>query len=115
MNNLVELRIPGEAQFISTARLVISSLASSVDMDIEEIDDLKVSLSEACNIIIGQGPISMKFEIKENYMGCRVSLTDGPIQYESEDKIQLAKQILSVLVDEVEFNDREISFCKNRS
>jgi serine/threonine-protein kinase RsbW len=45
----VELDIPARAEYVSLARLVVSSLASSRrDLADDRIDDLKLAVSEAC-------------------------------------------------------------------
>jgi serine/threonine-protein kinase RsbW len=45
----VELEIPARAEYVSLARLVVSSLASSRrDLPDDRIDDLKLAVSEAC-------------------------------------------------------------------
>lgn len=42
------MKIPCAAEFIAVARLAISGIASRMNFTIEEIEDIKVSLSEAC-------------------------------------------------------------------
>lgn len=43
------------AEYMSVIRLTTSAVASKVGFDIEEIDDIKVSIGEACNNIIKHG------------------------------------------------------------
>lgn len=43
------------AEYMSVIRLTTSAVASKVGFDIEEIDDIKVSIGEACNNIITHG------------------------------------------------------------
>ena len=40
------VKIPSEKKYISTVRLSISSIANTISMNIENIEDLKVSISE---------------------------------------------------------------------
>ena len=43
----VERRVPAKAQYIGVARLTISGLASRLGFSYDEIEDLKIALSEA--------------------------------------------------------------------
>jgi len=45
----VELRLPAKAEWVGVARLAIAGIASRLGLDMEEIDDLKLAVSEACN------------------------------------------------------------------
>jgi serine/threonine-protein kinase RsbW len=46
------LSVPGKAEYVSTVRLAISSLAAKAGLDIEAIEDIKVAVSEACSNIL---------------------------------------------------------------
>jgi serine/threonine-protein kinase RsbW len=46
------LSVPGRAEYVSTVRLAVSSLAAKSGFDIETIDDIKVAVSEACSNIL---------------------------------------------------------------
>ena len=49
MDSAIELEIPARAEYVALARLVVSSLASSRrDLTDDQVDDLKVAVSEAC-------------------------------------------------------------------
>jgi serine/threonine-protein kinase RsbW len=45
----IELRLPAKAEWVGVARLAIAGIASRLGLDMEEIDDLKLAVSEACN------------------------------------------------------------------
>ncbi|ADU95862.1 anti-sigma B factor RsbW [Geobacillus sp. Y412MC52] len=46
---VVQLSIPAHAQFIDVARLTLYGLAAKMGFSYEEIEDMKVAVSEACN------------------------------------------------------------------
>jgi serine/threonine-protein kinase RsbW len=46
------LSVPGKAEYVSTVRLAVSSLAAKSGFDIEAIEDIKVAVSEACSNIL---------------------------------------------------------------
>jgi serine/threonine-protein kinase RsbW len=52
MNEEFRMEVPSEPQYVSVARLAIGGLASHAAMSAEDIEDIKVCLSEACNSII---------------------------------------------------------------
>jgi serine/threonine-protein kinase RsbW len=44
----VELRIPSRAEWVGVARLAIAGIASRLQFSIEDIEDLKLAVAEAC-------------------------------------------------------------------
>jgi serine/threonine-protein kinase RsbW len=44
----IELRIPCSPEYVSVARLTVSAVASCMNFRIDEIDDLKLAVGEAC-------------------------------------------------------------------
>lgn len=51
--DLIELTFPLKPEYVSLVRLAVSGVASRAGFDIEDIEDIKVSVSEVCNRIIG--------------------------------------------------------------
>lgn len=52
---VVELRIPAVPEFVGVARLAAAGIASRLDFSIEDIEDLKLAVAEACNCCIQNG------------------------------------------------------------
>ena len=54
MNNtdLIRLSFPVNPAYVSSARLTVSSIANRIQFDIDEIEDIKTAVSEACTYII---------------------------------------------------------------
>ena len=48
----ISLKIPAEAEFVGVVRLAVSGVAARMNFSIEEIEDIKVSISEACTNVI---------------------------------------------------------------
>ncbi|MDQ6779965.1 MAG: ATP-binding protein [Candidatus Eremiobacteraeota bacterium] len=46
--NVVELRIPSRAEWVGVARLAVAGIASRLKFSIEDIEDLKLAVAEAC-------------------------------------------------------------------
>ncbi len=45
---VVQLSIPAQADFVAVARLTISGVAARMNFTIDDIEDIKVAVSEAC-------------------------------------------------------------------
>jgi serine/threonine-protein kinase RsbW len=49
---LVELRIPARAEWVALARLAAATVANRLRFSIEEIEDVKLAVAEACAAVI---------------------------------------------------------------
>ena len=109
------VKIPSEKKYISTVRLSISSIANTIAMDIECIEDLKVSISEVMNLFVDESEF---FEISMDVFEDKVAIEVMPdvfqpdIQEKEENKFALL--ILENLVDKVEFRENSVLLVKNK-
>jgi serine/threonine-protein kinase RsbW len=62
----VELRIPNRPEWVAVARLTISAIANRLPFSVEDIEDLKLAIAEACTTVIqageGEGTIDIVCE-----------------------------------------------------
>lgn len=99
MKDTVTLQIPAEPVYISVVRLTASSLASNLGFDIEEVEDIRVCVSEACNNVMhDREQISLRFQIKENALAIDVDGFSKP----SSEQGKLGYLIMASLMDVVE-------------
>ncbi len=49
---LVELRIPARAEWVALARLAVATVANRLNFSVEEIEDVKLAVAEACAAVI---------------------------------------------------------------
>jgi hypothetical protein len=109
------VKIPSEKKYISTVRLSISSIANTIAMDIENIEDLKVSISEVMNLFVDEGNF---FEISIAVIEDKIEIEVLPdisiseIQQKEENKFALL--ILENLVDKIEFKEKSVLLVKNK-
>lgn len=109
MNDSVILQIPAEPMYISVVRLAASSLASNLGFDIEEVEDIRVCVSEACNNVMNeQAQISLRFTVKENALEISVDGFAKP----STEQGKLGYLIMSSLMDVVEETPHGIHMIK---
>jgi serine/threonine-protein kinase RsbW len=52
IRDVVELRIPCRAEWVALARLSVAAVASRLRLSIEEIEDIKLAVAEACTAVI---------------------------------------------------------------
>lgn len=79
-NDVITIKLPSKAEYVSIARLAASVISNTVGFDIEEIDDIKVAVGEACNNAVLHGKDAEEvYEI--NFM-----LSEKKIHIEVKDK-----------------------------
>lgn len=88
----VSLTIPAKAEFIDIVRLALYGLANKTGFSYEEIEDMKVAVSEACNNAVlhayesnQNGLIEVAFEIEQDSLSIRVRDSGCSFQYEKSD------------------------------
>lgn len=52
IKDTIKLKIPAKGEYLSLIRLTASSVAAKMGFNIDDIDDVKVSMGEACTSII---------------------------------------------------------------
>jgi len=52
----VELRIPSKPEWVAVARLAVAAIANRLPFSVDEIEDLKLAIAEACTLCITQVP-----------------------------------------------------------
>lgn len=60
---VVELRIPSKAEWVAVARLAVAAVANRLNFSIEDIEDVKLAVAEACTNCIQHANGSEQIEI----------------------------------------------------
>ncbi|HXF34608.1 MAG TPA: ATP-binding protein [Candidatus Acidoferrales bacterium] len=113
-SSIVELRIPPEAEWAAVARLTVAAIASRLDFSLDDIDDVKLAVAEACTHAIqratGEHPIELVFEARADSIVVTVRDSSTAAHLESvEDDVDenhiggLGLFIIRSLMDEVDF------------
>ena len=109
------VKIPSEKKYISTVRLSISSIANTISMNIENIEDLKVSISEVMNLFVDESEF---FEISMDVFEDKVAIEVMPDVFQTDiqekEENEFALLILENLVDKVEFREKSVLLVKNK-
>jgi serine/threonine-protein kinase RsbW len=77
MLETIDLRIPPKPEYISVARLTAAAFAARHAFSFDEIEDLKVAVSEACNVLMGTqrgsaDPITLHFVEEAGALDIRI-------------------------------------------
>jgi len=111
----VEVTIPKRPEFVSVARLTAAAVAGRQGFAFDEIEDLKIAVSEACAFLIrvatnAGAPLSVRFVLGKDLLEVSVETREPEVVVESDasdddaamDEGQLGMFLLRCLVDEVE-------------
>lgn len=113
--DIIKLTIPSKPDYISVVRLTSSSIGNSIGFNIEEIEDIKVSISEACiNALNKSNEINIIFRIEADKL---IMDVNNVSPYKSNDsqmnkEMELGILIIESLMDEVNFSEEGVEMIK---
>ena len=107
----ISLTIPPKTIYLKSMRLLAASLASDIGIDIEEVEDIRVVVSEAINYKMSDRNIKINFYTKENLMKVEVIGKDREIE---EENLKIKQIILEQLADKVEVVEDKIILTKEK-
>lgn len=120
----VELSLPAENDLLVLARFTVSTLASRLEFDIDEIEDLRLAVDELCLLVLAgrrSGRLLLVFSGEEDRIDvwCHFDGPDGAAAPDpAEGSGELSARILDALVDEHGSTTRDgrvgIHLCKRR-
>ena len=98
----VTLVIPPVASMVRVGRLTASSIASLADMNVDDIDDIKIAVSEMITVLIQSGnrtAITLRFETTADAFSVEASTPSGSTNLGRND-LALATAVLEAVADE---------------
>ncbi len=95
----VSLRVPADGAYVSVLRTMTAGLAARLDFTVDDIEDLRISVGEACALVLPEalpgGDLEAEFRLTPGTLTVSVSVpTDGS---RSADHDSFAWQVLSTL------------------
>ena len=113
----VLLTIPSKPDYISLVRLTSSSLCNKCKLNIDEIEDIKVAIAEACINSLSFGnknAINIEFNMDEEKLTIQVSgvIENIPEGLNEKKDRELGILIIKSLMDKVIFNEMGIEMIK---
>jgi len=86
MADLLRFTVPCKPEYVGVVRMAISSAANTAGFDIEDIEDIKVAVSEVCHQIFctGRQVMSYNFSCELGEEGIYISIDDTGNDYDIE-------------------------------
>src|SRR3954447_11545524 len=95
----VSLRVPADTAYVSVLRTMTAGLAARLDFTVDDIEDLRIAVGEACALVLPEaapgGDLEAEFRLTPGTLTISVRVpTEGP---RSADHESFAWQVLSTL------------------
>ncbi|MDW5299923.1 MAG: hypothetical protein SA378_07290 [Sedimentibacter sp.] len=119
----INLIIPKKSEYMSTIRLTTSALSNLGCFNVDDIEDLKVIVSEVCTFFINNvehnnEPLNIDYHLCNKSLQVEVSdLNEGEITEENKINSEMCIMIIESLADNYNFDlkNKKIIFEKNMS
>lgn len=102
--DVVTVRLPAASAYLSVLRTATAGLAARLGFTLDEIEDLRIAVDEACAMLLGQAvpgaDLECEFELAEDAI--RVSVTALTLDGEQPSRDTFAWTVLSALAGEVD-------------
>lgn len=99
--DMVELRVPADPAYLTVVRTASAGLAARLDLTLDEIEDLRIAVDEACTLLLGPTP-------SQDELVATFRLGDGTLEVEVRgparelpERSSFAWAVLEALVGEV--------------
>jgi serine/threonine-protein kinase RsbW len=100
----VEVRIPANVAYVSTLRLTAASLAARCSLTVDDIEDLRLAVDEACALLLpyasADSTLDAHFELAQGRLTVDTSVATNST--EEPDRDGLAWTVLGALANSVD-------------
>jgi serine/threonine-protein kinase RsbW len=100
----VEVRIPADVVYVATLRLTAASLAARCDLTIDDIEDLRLAVDEACALLLpvatDGATIEARFELATGRLSVAIAVPAGAA--DEPDRSGFAWTVLGALATSVD-------------
>jgi serine/threonine-protein kinase RsbW len=104
LRDLVEVTLPAASAYLSVLRTATAGLAARLDFTLDEIEDLRIAVDEACAMLLpqaaGAGELTCAFELEADSLSVTVSLPTTKGALPARDTF--AWTVLTALAGEVD-------------
>lgn len=102
--DIVQVRIPGAVAYVATLRLTTASLAARCDLTVDDIEDLRLAVDEACALLLPHAtpdaPLDARFELSTGSL--KVTAEVATAETARPDRDGFAWTVLGALADSVD-------------
>jgi serine/threonine-protein kinase RsbW len=117
--DFVQVRLPADSAYLSVLRTATAGLAARLDFTLDEIEDLRIAVDEACAMLLPQavsdGDLTCTFQLTDNALVLRVSVPTEDGRLPSRETF--AWTVLNALAGEVAADadqDRRVSITMSK-
>ncbi|GAA4503264.1 MULTISPECIES: anti-sigma factor [Thermomonosporaceae] len=104
VRDVVTVRLPADSAYLSVLRTATAGLAARLDFNLDEIEDLRIAIDEACAMLLAQAvpgtDLTCEFELTDDAMSIGVSVLTVDGRQPSRDTF--AWTVLSSLAGDVD-------------
>ncbi len=113
MKDSINLKVPSKPEYMSVIRLTASAISNNIGFSIDDIEDIKICISEVCGHGIDRlETLDIDFNILDNGLGILVKNTDD-IEVDSSDQaLKMSILIIESLMDKVSLTDKGVEIVK---
>ncbi|MCU1655510.1 MAG: putative anti-sigma regulatory factor, serine/threonine protein kinase [Pseudonocardiales bacterium] len=118
--DVVEVRVPADVAYVSTLRLAAAGLAARCELTIDDIEDLRLAVDEACALLLPHADkssiLDARFELNYGCLAVDVAVaTEGPAELDRKGFAWTVLGALASSIDIEQTDDRvTISLTKRR-
>jgi serine/threonine-protein kinase RsbW len=109
IEDAVEIRLPADSAFLSVLRTATAGLAARLDFTLDEIEDLRIAVDEACAMLlpyaIETAQLRCRFQLTPDTLSVTVTLPTTRGQLPERDTFSWT--VLSALAGEVDTGSNE--------
>ena len=110
-DNAIEITVPLRTEHAATLRVIVASLGSDHGLSVDEIDDLKLAVSEVFTVLIDGAGTKAHVRYLVQHDAITIEFDGGDVGPAIELDV-LASTILSSVVDEHHVNNRRVPLVK---
>lgn len=104
VRDVVTVRLPADSAYLSVLRTATAGLAARLDFNLDEIEDLRIAVDEACAMLLAQAvpgtDLTCEFELTEDSM--RISVSVLTVDGREPSRDTFAWTVLSSLAGDVD-------------
>lgn len=104
VRDVVTVRLPADSAYLSVLRTATAGLAARLDFNLDEIEDLRIAIDEACAMLLAQAvpgtDLTCEFELTDDAISIGVSVLTVDGRQPSRDTF--AWTVLSSLAGDVD-------------
>ena len=103
-SNVVEIKVPADSSYVALLRTATATLAARADFTLDEIDDLRIAIDEACALLLPNAQpdatLQCSFTVADNSLD--IAVTTATRTATKPDPTSFAWMVLTALAGEVD-------------